>query len=514
MANERLSMRKVREILRQKLCLGRSHREVALHVGVSVGVVTKVLGRAQEAGIDWPTASSMDEDELERRLYPGAAPSSSRLAPDPVWIHTERKKAGVTLELLHIEYLAEHPDGYQYTAFCEHYRRWLKRRKLSMRQVHLAGDKLFVDYSGKKPRIVDVTTGDRVAVDLFVAVLGASNMTYAEATATQRGPDFIASHIRTYEYFGGVPALNVPDQLKSGVTTSCIYDPAIQRTYEEMARHYDTAVMPARPRKPKDKSKVEVGVQVVQRWVLARLRNEVFTSLPALNARIRELVEELNDRSMKGYGGKTRRELFEAIDRPALRPLPPERFDYADWESARVDIDYHVKVDGHFYSVPYTLVRELVDIRLGASTVEVSLRGRRVAAHKRSFVEGGPTTVKEHMPKAHQESLQWPPSRLIAWAQKVGPHVEQMVCTILAERPHPEQGYRTCIGVLHLAKHYGDERLDKACERALKSGARSYRHVKAILKNNLDRVSLDDEDTDEMRAPIIHENVRGPGYYH
>lgn len=514
MANERLSMSRVREILRHKLSLKLSHREVAAVVGVSTGIVTKVMTRATTAGIDWEAARVLDEEELEVRLYGPRLPSTApRPAPDPAWIHTERKRPGVTLELLHLEYLEAHPDGYRYTQFCEHYRRWLKKRKLSMRQVHVAGEKLFVDYSGKKPSIVDVRTGEVTEVELFVGVLGASNYTYAEATATQQSVDFIQSHVRALEFFGGVPVVIVPDQLKSGVTTSCIYDPKVQRTYEEMARHYGTSVFPARPRKPKDKAKVEVAVQVVQRWILARMRNEVFSSLQNLNARIAELLEDLNARPMRHYGGKSRRELFELLDAPALRGLPSERFTFAEWKLARVNIDYHVDVEGHLYSVPYGLVQEQIETRMTATTVEVFHKGRRVASHVRSRKAGAFTTRKEHMPKAHQASLKWPPSRVIAWAAKVGPDAEALVRTILDEKPHPEQGYRSCLGILRLAKRYGNDRLNAASARAHRAGARSYRHVAAILKNNLDRVPVDDDRGAQQVLPL-HENVRGPGYYH
>jgi transposase len=513
MSTERLSMQKAREILRHKLGLGLSHRDTATSVGVSVGVVSKVLNRAEKAGIDWAAASTLDDDVLDVKLYgPRLPATATRPPPNCVWIHVERKKPGVTLELLHIEYLEDHPDGYRYSQFCDIYRRWAKQQKLSMRQVHVAGERLFVDYSGKKPKITDPKTGEVTEVELFVAVLGASNFTYAEATRTQRGVDFIQSHVRSYEFIGGVPSLTVPDQLKSGVTTSCWYDPAIQRTYEEMAQHYGTAVLPARPKRPRDKAKVEVAVQIVQRWILARIRNEVFFSLDALNERIAILVDELNARPMKMYGGKSRAELFAETDKDALRPLPGERFTFAEWKDARVNIDYHVEVDKHWYSVPYTLLHEVVNVRLTSTTVEVFHKHRRVDSHLRSYVPGKHTTKKEHMPKAHQEALEWPPSRLIDWAAKFGPNAQRLVTEILDERPHPEQGYRACLGILRLGKRYGDDRLDGACARALLAGARNYRHVESILKHSLDKVPLPEATAEN--TPVKHENVRGPGYYH
>ncbi len=365
MATERLSMRKTREILRQKWQLRRSHREVAASLDVSAGAVGAAVERATVAGLDWVAVEALADDELEARLYPSAATAAARPLPDFAKLHAERKRPGVTLELLHLEYLEREPGGYRYTQFCEHYRMWLKKRQLTMRQEHRAGEKQFVDYSGKKPHYTDGKTGEHVECELFLAVLGASNYTYAEATRTQSGPDFIASHVRAFEYFGGVAGALVPDQLKSGVTRSCRYEPGIQRTYEEMAQHYGTTVLPARPYKARDKAKVEVAVQVAQRWILARLRNQSFFSLDELNARIWELLEELNDRVMRVYG-ESRRALYERLERPVLRPLPQGRFVYGEWETARVNIDYHIEVDHHYYSTPHALVHEKVDARVTA----------------------------------------------------------------------------------------------------------------------------------------------------
>lgn len=510
MATERLSMRNTREILRQKWLLGRSHRAIGASVGVSVGAVSLALSRAAEAELTWESVQQLDDAELERRLYPSEATAASRPEPDCAWIHRERHRPGVTLELLHHEYLERHPDGLRYTSFCDRYRQWIGRRGLVMRQVHVAGEKAFVDYSGKKARIVDAETGEVIEVELFVGVLGASNYTYAEASETQRGPDWIASHVRMLEFFGGAPAALVPDQLKSGVTRACRYEPEAQRTYEELAQHYGTTVLPARPAHPRDKAKVEVAVQIAQRWLLARIRDEVFHSVAALNARLRELLVDLNARTMRRYG-KSRRELFEELEKPALRALPAARFEYTDWCRATVNIDYHVQVDRHLYSVPYRLVHEEVETRLTADTVEI-LHGRtRVAAHRRSYVRGGFTTLAEHMPSAHRAHAEWTPSRILSWASKIGAATRDLCEAILADRPHPEQGFRSCLGILRLGKRYGDTRLEAACNRALRVRARSYRHVESILKRGLDRVAAADEQTTH---PLAHENVRGRGYYH
>jgi transposase len=513
MATERLSMRKLREILRQKWTLARSHRQVAASLQVSVGTVTSVLRRATHAGLDWAQVQALPDEILEARLYGApATPGATRPVPDCAYLHAERKKPGVTLELLHLEYLEQHPGGYRYTRFCDLYRQWLARHQLSMRQEHRAGEKIFVDYAGQKPSIIDPTTGEVIEVELFVGVLGASNYTYAEATATQQLPDWLASHQRMFAFFGGVSTAVVCDQLKSGVTLPCRYEPGLQRTYEEFAAHVGTTILPARPQKPRDKAKIEVAVQVAERWILARLRHERFFSLAALNVRIRELLDALNRRRMRHYQA-SRWELFLRLDRPALRPLPASPFVYGVWKLAKVNVDYHVEVDHHYYSVPHALVHAHVDVRVSALTVEIFHRGQRVAAHVRSHVRGQHTTVTAHMPKAHQRHREWSPSRLIAWGASVGPQTAALVEVILASRPHPEQGYRSCLGILRLARRDGPARLEAACARALAVGARSYRHVDAILKHGLDRVPLPAPGAAAPARPVVHDQVRGATYY-
>ena len=517
MATERLSVRQIREILRQKWVLGRSHREVAESLRIGLGTVSAVLQKAKQAELDWPTAHTMTEEALEARLYgrPSAAgpERSTRPWPDCSYIHSERRKPGVTLQLLHLEYLEKHPDGYRYTQYCEIYGRWLKHRGLSMRQVHRGGEKLFVDYSGKKPTIIDPATGEVIEVELFVAVLGASNYTYAEATRTQQVHDWVASHQRAFAFFGGVPAAVVPDQLKSGVTVPCRYEPGIQRTYEELAQHYTTVILPARPKRPRDKAKVEAGVQVAQRWILACLRHERFFSLAEFNARIAQLLDTLNAKTMRTYRA-SRHQLFAQLDQPALRPLPTEPFIFGDWTiDARVNIDYHIDVHRHYYSVPYQLLHELVDARLTATTVEIFHRGQRVAAHLRDDRPGRHTTDPAHMPKSHRQHLEWSPSRLVHWASTIGPHTAALVEAILADRPHPEQGYRSCLGLLRLAKRYGHDRLEAACARGLAVNARSYRHVDSILKHGLDRAPLASEAPQPLPLAPAHENLRGRDYY-
>jgi len=513
MATERLSMRHTREILRQKWALGGTHRAVAQSLGVSVGTVGTTVLRARAAGLDWPQVQALTDDTLDARLYGPPRPAGrGRPVPDCAYLHTERKKPGVTLELLHLEYLERHPTGYRYTRFCDLYRQWLGRHRLSMRQEHRAGEKVFVDYAGQKPHLVDPTTGEVRAVELFVGVLGASNYTYAEATRTQQLPDWLGSHQRLLTFLGGVPGAIVPDQLKTGVTLACRYEPGLQRAYAEFAQHYGTVILPARPGKPRDKPKIEVAVQIAERWILARLRHDRFFTLAALNARIWDLLAELNARQMRRYGA-SRQDLFARLDRPALRPLPATPFVYGEWKIAKVAIDYHVEVDHHYYSVPHALVRTMVDVRLTAGTVEIFQRGQRVAAHLRSAARGRHTTVTAHMPLAHQRHRDWSPARLIAWAATIGAQTAAFVEALLTDRPHPEQGYRSCLGVLRLAKRDGPLRLEAACARALTAGARSYRHVDAILKHGLDRCPLPDAGSAAPARPVVHDQLRGPTYY-
>lgn len=509
-------MRCVKEVLRQKWQLKKTNREVARSVGISAGYVSGVVTRAVATGLNsWAEVDALTEEVLDERLYgPKVKAGTARPLPDPAHIHAERKRPGVTLELLHLEYLDGNPDGYRYTAFCNHYRSWLAKHRLSMRQVHLGGEKMFVDYSGKRPQLVDPKTGELIHVELFVAVLGASSLTYAEATMSQQSHDFILSHVRAFEYFRGVPKAIVPDQLKSGVTTADNYEPLIQRTYDEMARHYGTAVLPARPARPKDKAKVERAVQIAQRWILARLRNETFFSLDALNARISELLEDINARKMRVYGA-SRNELFDRIEKSALLPLPQDRFTYAEWRKVKVNrLDYHVDVEGHFYSAPWTMVGEHVEACVSATTVELYRHGERFTSHVRSHQRGRHTTKSEHMPKAHQKHLEWSPARITHWASSVGPQTKALVEAILADRPHPEMGYRSCLGILRLAKKYPG-RLEAACARALGGGARSYKNVANILLRGLDREPVAAAGNAQAALPLTdHENLRGPDYYH
>ncbi len=507
-----ISMRQIKEVLRLKHAASLSHRQIARALKLSLGVVSKYLAAAERVGLPWPLPEAMDDAALERALWPPGSPPEPRFSqPDFSYVHEQLRRKGVTRQLLWEEYRASHPeDGYGYTQFCVFYREWKKRLKLSMRQTHRAGEKLFVDYAGQTVPVLNAVTGEAREAQVFVAVLGASNYTYAEATWTQGLADWISSHTRAFSFFGGTPQLVIPDNLKSGVTRACRYEPLLNTTYSEMLAHYQTAALPARPYKPKDKAKAEAGVQLVERWILARLRHQSFFSLFDLNLAIRALTSALNERPFQRLPG-SRRSQFEALDRPALRPLPVQPYEFAEWKKARVRLDYHVEVEGHYYSVPHALVRREVEARLTASTVEVFHHGRRVASHARSARRGAHSTQPDHMPKAHRAHLEWTPGRFLTWALEVGPSARDLVRHLLERRPHPEMGYRSCLGLLSLEKQYGKERLEAACARALALNAPARRSVLSILRRGLDRLpATGDEPAITIGA---HENVRGPDYY-
>jgi transposase len=513
MPGERLSMRKIRELLRLRWEHHLPQRVISQSLGLSQGSVSDYLSRARRAGLTWPLPDEMDDARLETLLFPPppGVPSDQRPIPDWAVVHRDLRRPNVTLALLWEEYRAVAPDGFGYSWFCDLYREWAGRLKPTLRQVHIAGERLFVDFAGHAMEVIDAATGEIHRAEIFVAVLGASSFIYAEATASQAVPDWIAAHVNALNAIGGVPRQIVSDNLKAGITKACFYEPTVNRTYADMAAHYRTAIIPARPYKPRDKAKVEVGVQVVQRWILARLRNRRFFSLAELNRAIRELVDQLNDRPMRGWG-TTRRALFEQLDRPALQSLPPTPYEYADWKRCRVNIDYHIEVNKHFYSVPFRLLRQEVEARITAHTVEIFHRGKLVATHLRSLRPYRPSTVAEHMPSSHRRYRDWTHERIQRDAAAIGDDAAALVEIILRSRPHPEQGFRSCIGILGLRKQYGVERLDAACGKALALGTRSYSSVAAILKNKQERKDAHQGQTDQ--PSLLHDNIRGPGYYH
>lgn len=514
MPKDRLSMRKFKEVLRLKFDHHLTNRQIAKSCGISHVTVRKYLDLAEQAGISWPLVEDIDDGHLEQRLHSNVSrPVSSKPALPPMgYLFQELKKKHVTLQLLWYEYKQGNPDGYQYSYFCELYNRWRRSLNISLRQEHLAGEKLFIDYAGQTVPIFNPQNGlVEMEAQIFIATMGASNYCFAEATASQSLPDWIKSHIRAFEFFGGVPQILVPDNLKSGVTHPCRYEPDLNPTYLDLARHYGTTVIPARPGKPKDKAKVESAVLIVERWILAALRNQRFFSLAELNRAIAEKLVSFNQRQLQKMK-VSRRHLFESIDKPALRPLPPHRYEFAQWKKVTVNIDYHIEVDCHYYSVPHHLRGKKLDVSMTATTIAAFYKNQRVASHQRSHRKYGHTTVAEHMPKAHQKHLQWSPSRIINWAGKTGPYTQHLVTEIMQRRPHPEQGFRACLGVMRLAKRYSPERLENACARAVSIGAYTYKSVESILKKELDRQPLLQPSGEA--GSIVHQNIRGQHYYH
>lgn len=506
-------MRKIKDVLRLHFERGLAQRPISRCMGISRTTVGDYLDRAKREGLGWPLPEALTDQELERRLFPPVLPipSADRLVPDWTEVHTELKRKGVTLTLLWEEYQADIPHAYRYSRFCQMYRNWAGKLKLSMRQIHKAGEKLFVDYAGQTLPIVNPRTGEIRESQIFLSVLGASSYTFAEATWNQDLSDWLGSHRRAFEFIGGVPEIVVPDNLKSAVTKPCRYDPDLNPSYQDLAEHYGTAVIPARVRKPKDKAKVEVAVQIVERWILARLRNHTFFSLAEANAAISELLIDLNNRPFKKLPG-SRREAFEALDRPVLKPLPATPYEFAGWKKVRVSIDYHVEVEDHYYSVPYQLQGKQLDARITAGCVELCHKNKRVASHVRSPQKGRHTTIAEHMPKAHKSYVDWTPQRLIRWAAQTGPQTAAMVEAILASRCHPQQGFRSAMGLIRLGKVYGAERLEAACALALTGEAMRYKSVKSILETGLDKQPQQAELI--QTEPIRHNNIRGGNYYH
>lgn len=511
---ERLSMRKIREALRLKFELDLTERQIAQSIQVSRSTIADYVRRFVESGIAWPLPSDLADTLLEAKLFPPkpALPDAQRPVPDWVLIHQELRKKGVTLFLLWQEHKSIHPDGFRYSWFCNHYRAWAGRLDAVMRQEHLAGEKCFVDYAGHTMPVTDRNTGEIRQAQIFVGVMGASNYTYCEATWSQSLPDWIGSHIRMLAHFGAAPFVLVPDNLKSGVTRACRYEPDLNPSYLELAKHYGIAVVPARARKPRDKAKVEGGVLIVERWILACLRNRAFFSLVELNVAISELLARLNQRPFKKLPG-CRHDLFRTQDVPAMRPLPEKPYAFAEWKKVRVNVDYHIEVAERLYSVPYALIGKQLDVRYTQQTIEIMHRGERIASHAR--LHGGGSryaTQSEHMPEKHRAMAKWTPQRIERWAVSIGPSTAQLIAALMAQRRHPQQAFRAALGIIRMGKLYGNARLEAACRRAYAMKAIGYKSIESILKNRLDEAPMPADV--QPTLPLIHANLRGADYYH
>ncbi len=513
MPTEKVSMRKIKAVLKLNH-ENVSNREIARRLNISAGSVSNYLARARSSGLSWPLNDDWTDDKIYSILFPTTSKNPSHPHPDFGKVHKELKRKGVTLMLLWYEYQSQYPNGYSYSRYCELYQAFVGKLKPGMRLIHRAGEKLFVDYSGLTVPWVNKETGEVQHAQIFVAVLGASNYTFIEATADQSLISWVQSHVHAFEFFGGVTVCLVPDNLKSGITKSHLYDPDVNRTFQDLADHYGVAVVPARVRTPKDKSKVEVGVQGIQRWILAPLRDVTFFSVHEINEAMKPLLKAYNKRDFYELEG-TRLSQYQEIDKPALKPLPIKPYVYAEWKKARVSIDYHIAVEKHYYSVPYRLLKESIDVRMTPTTIECFHKGKRVAMHKRSY-KPGHSTIHEHMPRAHQAYLEWTPERMHAWANKIGPNTGKLIKELIEMHKVPEQAYRSCLGILRMGKRYGNERLENAAIRALHIGAIRYKNIESILKSGLDQQPLSKPDSESMATvpTILHENIRGSKYYH
>ncbi|MBL0941814.1 MAG: IS21 family transposase [Alphaproteobacteria bacterium] len=505
-------MRKVREILRLRFDCGCSYQAIAKSIGISSSTARDCVNRAKAANLSWPLSSELNDEQLEMSVYPPSEKINQRRDIEWSYIHKELKRKHVTLRLLWGEYKEQDPQGIGYSQFCDTYRKWRNALDIWMRQPHKAGERLFVDYAGQTMSVlVNKQTGEVGEAQIFVATLGASNFTYTEATWTQTLPDWIKSHVNTFEFFEGCPEIVVPDNLKSGVHRSHLYEPDVNPTYQDMASYYGVAIIPARANTPKDKAKVENGVQQVERQILAKLRNRTFLSLSELNQALRPLLDELNQRPFQKLPG-SRLSHFQDIEKSALKPLPTTRYEYAEWKKVKAGFNYHIEIDKHFYSIPFTLIKKDLYVRYDTKIIEVFYQSKRVASHIRNYSAYGYTTDSLHMPKAHQHHAEWTPERIALWARKMGEATAQLVEAIMASRVHPQQGFRSCVGILRLAKSYGEDRLESACRRALHIGAHSYKSIESILKNKLDQHPLPSPSSDQA-LPDSHAYIRGQNYF-
>ncbi len=509
-----MKMRDIKKII-QLYTAGLSRRLIGKTLGKPKSTVSDYITRFNTSGLTLNDLESRPSDEIYNLLFPEEShrttQRSGKVMPDFDQIHLELKKKYVTRQLLWEEYKALYPDHfYGYTRFCTLYKAWQKRTRVSMRINHKAGEKMFLDFSGLKWEIIDKETGELKKVDIFVAALGASGYTYSEATLDQSKSSFINCTINAFDYFGGVTEMIVPDNLKSAVTKADKYDPQINSSFQDMADHYESVVLPTRPYRAKDKAKVELSVKLVQRWILARLRRQQFFSLAELNQAIFALLEDFNNRVMRRYG-KSRYDLYLELDKPALKPLPTRRYVFREFKYGTVNIDYHIEIKGCFYSVPYQLAGQQVFSIYTADSVEIFHNNKRVALHVRLYKKGAFSTKEDHMASAHRAYGKWSPSRLINWGGTFGSHTQSLISTILESRPHPEIGFRSCLAILKEAKNHGDRHaVELTSKKMLELECYKVSHFKDILKH---KTWQDTRDISDTLVPQQHENLRGQSYY-
>jgi transposase len=504
-----MEMEKLREILRLHE-LSYSQCEIARSCRVARSTVQDYLRRADAKGLRYSQLPSLSTSEILTLLGKGRQAKPSGISEVRYGeLEGELSRKGMTLALLWQEGIDAGEWECSYGTFCRNYKQWRGRQQLSMRQVYQGGEKVFVDYCGMTVPI-QPREGTAITAQIFVACLGASNYTYAEATASQTVPDWIGSHQRAFADFGGVPQIVVPDNLKSGVTQACHYEPGINRQYHAWAEHYGVAVIPARPNKPRDKAKVEKAVQTVERQILAPLRHQQFTSLAQLNEAIRCGLNQLNQQVMRDYS-QSRQARFEQVDKPALQPLPTQPFEFASWKTAKVNLDYHIDVGRHFYSVPYSYVRATVQVKVTQHFIEIFSEQQRIALHERDDQPYRHSTLPDHMPPEHWAYKHQSKQRFLDWAATIGPQTTQQVQTLFEQKAHEEQAFRSLKGIQSLATHYGRERLETACRRANGLGMSGYKRLKTMLKACLEREPGTNDAP--QTGPTTHDNLRGASYF-
>ena len=512
MPMRRISMNKVREIIRLYEECNLSQRSIARVLSISRPIVHEYIQKIRSSGLDYTATQKLEDDALLEIIEGSGKAQSERyqvIRQKFEYFVKELKRTGVTLERLWQEYRDEHPDGFGYSQFCYHFQVWRNASELTMHIDHKVGDKSFVDFAGKRLEIVNRNTGEITDAEVFVSILGASQYTYVEAVATQQKHDWISANQNAFHYFGGVPRAVVPDCLKAAVSKANPYEPDINPEYEDFSRHFQTVILPARPVHPKDKGLVENAVKIVYTRIYAALRNRIFYSLQELNLAIAEGLERHNSKPMQRLN-VSRKQLFFETEKSALMPLPVEKYEFKNFKTLKAQFNYHVYLsdDKHYYSVPYRYRGSQVKLVYTHSVVEIFCKNKRIAFHKRDLRPGGYTTHPDHMPSHHKFVSGWNPQRFIHWARNTGEHVEVVVSHVLESRKHPEQAYRVCMGILSLARQYDRQRLDKACKRAISFELYTYKGIKNILEKKLEDYQLD-----SFEPLPSHPNIRGNEYY-
>lgn len=506
----------IKEVCRMVLTTDLSNRQIGRCLGIGYNTARRYRQRLAAEGLTWAGVDALDEQTLEQRINDGRR-KARRAFVEPDWSHVyaEMQRRGVTLTLLHEEYAEGLTNGsMSVTEFRRRYHRYQRSRGLVMRQVHRPGECLYLDFSGVRPYLTDPTSGAQTPVELFVAVFGASRKTFVLAVRSQKLPDWIEANTQALAFFGGVPTFLVPDNLKSAVTSHRRRETVLLNpTFAEFATHNGTTVLPARPHRPKDKAHVELAVKIAQRWILARLRNQGFANLHDLNAAIRKLLDRMNAKPMRSCGNKSRDQLFDELDRPALRALPVEPYTFAEWKiDVRVGQDYHIRWEEQYYSVPYTLIGAKVNLKATATAIVAFHRDRRVALHVRSFVPGHISTLPEHQPKSHQAYSQDQPAAILAWAQHAGKAIYGFLSQHIDKYRRPALSLQAGRGLQRLAREFGEQRLEAACGRALQLHATSIKTVRSLLERGLETAAVGAKAANDEPLPA-HENVRGPSYY-